>query len=408
MGYQQHAITGFSVQSLQKIFIFLLNFLKIVILARLLKPSDFGLFSLVMIAVGLTESFTQTGINTTIVQSKKDISYFLDTAWVIAIIRGFLIALIMLALAFLMSDFYQEAQLFPLIASAALVPIIKGFINPAIAQWQKKFHFAKEGVYHALHLGFEMLAQIVLALILKSVWALVIGVICAAFFEVLLSFLMNRERPKFHYYVKRGQDIFQNAKSLMLASFFSYLNDNADDFVIGKMLNAHHLGIYHNAYSLSHKVNYELSKSAHHGLMPVFASLHQEQEQLRLDRAFKKSMISTMFISIFFSLPLIIWPDFFVHLILGDQWGEVSHILGILILAGLIHSVSNIVYALLIAQKKYLPMNLHLFVSLLLMLAAIIILTPQYGLYGACLGILLARTISLPISLLSLKKNNVK
>ena len=404
MGYQQHAIAGFSIQSLQKVFIFFLNFLKIMVLARLLKPSDFGLFSLVMIAIGLSESFTQTGINTTIVQSKKNISYFLDTAWVIAIIRGFLIGLIMLGLAFLMSDFYQEAQLFPLIASATLVPIIKGFINPAIAQWQKKFHFAKEGIYHALHLGFEMLVQIALALILRSVWALVIGVIFAAFFEVLLSFLMNPERPKFHYYVKRGRDIFQNAKSLMLASFFSYLNDNADDFVIGKMLNAHYLGIYHNAYSLSHKVNYELSKSAHHGLMPVFASLHQEQEQPRLDRAFKKSLFSTMVISIFFSLPLIIWPNFFVQIILGEQWVEVSHILAILVLAGLVHSLSNIVYALLIAQKKYLPMNLHLFVSLLLMLAAIIILTPQYGLYGACLGILLARIISLPISLLSLKK----
>ena len=80
MGYKQYAIAGFSIQSLQKVFIFFLNFLKITILARLLKPTDFGLFSLVMIAIGLTESFTQTGINTTIVQSKKDINYFLDTA----------------------------------------------------------------------------------------------------------------------------------------------------------------------------------------------------------------------------------------------------------------------------------------------------------------------------------------
>jgi len=42
---------------------------------------------------------------------------------------------------------------------------------------------------------------------------------------------------------------------------------------------------------------------------------------------------------------------------------------------------------------------------LLLMIAGIISLTPTYGLYGACLGILLARVISLPISLLSVKKN---
>jgi hypothetical protein len=64
---------------------------------------------------------------------------------VIAIIRGFLIGVIMLVLAFAMSNFYQEDLLFPLITVATLIPIIKGFINPAIAQWQKNFRFAKEG-----------------------------------------------------------------------------------------------------------------------------------------------------------------------------------------------------------------------------------------------------------------------
>ena len=405
MGYKQYAIAGFSIQSLQKAFIFFLNFLKITILARLLKPTDFGLFSLVMIAIGLTESFTQTGINTTIVQSKKDINYFLDTAWVIAIIRGFLISVIMLVLAFAMSNFYQEDLLLPLITVATLIPIIKGFINPAIAQWQKNFRFAKEGLYHAIHLTAEVLMQIVLALIWKSVWALLGGVILAAVVEVIVSFIMNPQRPKFHYRSDRARHIFSNSKPLMLASVLTYLNDNADDFLIGKMLDAHQLGIYHNSYSLSHKLNYELSKSAHHGLMPVFSNLHKEDEQPRLRRAFKSSIFSTFLLSLALSLPLIIWPSFFVNLILGDQWLEASQIIGILVLAGLVHSLTNIVYALQIAQKRYLPMNFHLLVSLLLMIAGIISLTPTYGLYGACLGILLARVISLPISLLSVKKN---
>ena len=98
---------------------------------------------------------------------------------------------------------------------------------------------------------------------------------------------MNPQRPKFHYRSDRARHIFSNSKPLMLASVLTYLNDNADDFLIGKMLDAHQLGIYHNSYSLSHKLNYELSKSAHHGLMPVFSNLHKEDEQPRLRRAFK-------------------------------------------------------------------------------------------------------------------------
>lgn len=404
MGYSRHAITGFSVQSLQKALTFTLNFGKIFILARLLSPTDFGLFSLVMIAIGLTESFTQTGINVTIVQSNKSINYFLSTAWVIAILRGLLIGLLMLGLAFFMRHFYQEELLLPLITVAALIPIIKGFINPAIANWQKNFNFAREGFYHTLHLAAEAFFQILLAFLLGSVWALVFGVLLGVIVEVILSFIFNRERPQFQYYPSRAQLIFANTKFLGIASLLAYLNDNADDFALGKIVGTQQLGIYHNAYSLSHKANYELSKSAHHGLMPVFTRLNQKNDRVRLKKAFYRSLFSTLGLGLAISLPLFVWPEFFIQLILGEQWLSASQIIAVLLLAGLIHSLANIAYALLISQKKYLFMNLHLFVSLGLMLTGIIVFSRQAGLLGACWGIALARFLSLPIVFWGVRK----
>lgn len=404
MGYSRHALVGFSVQSLQKGFVFALNFGKIFILARLLSPNDFGLFSLVMIAIGITESFTQTGVNTTIVQSKKTINYFLDTAWVIAIIRGFAIGIIMIALAFTMSRFYNEDLLLPLVSVAALIPIIKGFINPAIAKWQKSFNFVREGFYHATHLAIEVFAQIILAYALHSVWALVLGVMLGAILEVFLSFLMNRERPRFSYYPSRAKTIFKNTKSLGVASLLAYLNDNADDFILGKLVGTYDLGLYHNAYSLSHKVNYELSKSAHHGLMPIFNKLDEGNDKFRLNKAFKKSLLSTLFLGLLLSAPIIIWPEQAVSLVLGEKWSEAAIVLPILALAGIIHGIANVSYAFLIAKKQYFFMNLHLFVSLSLMIVGIIVFSRNSALLGACRAIALSRLISLPIVLFGVKR----
>ena len=86
MGYTKNAISGFSWQTLLKLIQNGLSVIKIFVLARLLSPNDFGMFSLITIALGLVEAFTETGINFTILQSKKSVRYFLDTAWVIAII----------------------------------------------------------------------------------------------------------------------------------------------------------------------------------------------------------------------------------------------------------------------------------------------------------------------------------
>ena len=403
--YQKHAIAGFSWQTLQKVFTTGLSFIKIFILARLLSPEQFGLFSLVMIALGTTESITQTGVNITILQSKQPIRYFLDTAFVIAIIRGFIIGSLMIVMGYLMSNYYNEPDLFPMVAIVALVPIIKGFINPAIVSWQKNFEFAKDSLYSSFRITVEILAQIALAFVMHSTWALVLGVIAGAIFEVCLSFIMLKEKPIFHYIRSRGSLIFKNARWLSLSSLLSYLNDNVDDFLLGKIVGTHKLGIYHNAYALSHKVNYELSKSAYHGIMPIFSKMTQDDENLRLKKAFYKSFFSTLIIVSLISFPLIFFPETLINLLLGDQWLEAIDILRALTLAGLVHTMANLCYALIIAKKKYFYLNAHMSFSLMLIILGIIVFGQKYGLTGAVYAIFLARLISLPIALLGVKKS---
>ena len=405
MGYQKHAIAGFSWQTFQRFYTAGLSFVKIFILARLLGPEQFGLFSLIMIALGVTESITQTGVNITMLQSKQPVKYFLDTAFVIAIIRGFLIGSLMILMGYLMSGYYHEPSLFPMISVVALVPIIKGFINPAIISWQKNFQFARDSIYNSLRITVETLAQILLAMAIHSVWALCLGVIVGAIFEVLLSFLMLKEKPVFHYIKSRGEAIFKNAKWLSLSSLLSYLNDNADDFLLGKIVGTYKLGIYHNAYSLSHKANYEMSKSAYHGIMPIFSKMAQSDEKQRLKRAFFKSMFTTLLLVGLISLPLIVFPKFLVEIALGDQWLDAVEILPWLTIAGLIHTVANLSYALIIAKKQYLFLNSHMVLSLGLMISLIVILGNQYGLLGAVIGIVISRAVALPIALIGVKKS---
>lgn len=397
MGYRKHALAGFSWQSIQKLIAAGLSLGKIMILARLLSPEQFGLFSLVMIALGTTESITQTGVNITMLQAKQSVTYFLDTAFVIAIIRGLVIGSLMVLMGYLMANYYHQPELLMLIAVVALVPIIKGFINPAIISWQKNFQFSQDSFYHLLRLVVEATAQILLAWWLHSVWALVLGVIVSAAFEVGLSFWMRSERPKFHYIKSRGTMILSNARWLSLSSLLHYLNDNVDDFLLGKIVGTHRLGIYHNAYALSHKVNYDLSKSAYHGVAPVFNKLVQEGEEARLRRAFRQTLLSTLGLTSLLSLPLLIWPGWIVELVLGSAWSAAAPILPWLALAGVAHSISNLSYALLIAKKQYLPLNLHLLSTLVLVVAGIIYFGQHYALLGAVLAILAARVLTLPV-----------
>ena len=400
MSYKKYAIAGFSWQSIQKFLSAGVTFAKVYIIARLLTPNDIGLFSLTMIALGITESFTQTGINITMIQSKNPIRYYLSTAWVIAIIRGFVIGAIMVAMAFFMSQYYDQPDLLALISVTAFVPVLKGFINPAITSWQKDLDFYHDSLYSFIRQIAEVFFQILLAFALRSVWALALGVILSAAFEVLLSFFMLKERPVFLYIKSRGKEIFKNARWLNVASFLSYLNDNVDDFLLGKIVGTAKLGIYHNAYSLSHQLNYELSKSAHHGIMPIFSQINHTNDQERLNRAFRKSFWTLVLLVFAASFPLLAFPNFIVNFVLGDQWLAAIPLLRILTLAGIVHAISNFCYALMISRKEYRFLNSHMLLLFFLTAGGILWLGADQGLQGAVLAIFLARLFSLPIALI--------
>lgn len=401
MGYAQNAIAGFSWQTALKIAIAVVTILKISVLARLLTPADFGLFSLAMIALGISEATTQTGVNITILQSRHSITYFVDTAWVIAIVRGLVIGAIMLVLGLTMSNFLATQELLPLVTVASLIPVIKGFINPAIVNMQKQFAFFADSTYRFSLSFIDAIAAIALALVFQSVMALIVAMVLAAIAEVAISFFFFSTRPRFQYLKSRGDIILRNAKWLSFTSLFQYLHENLDNLLIGKLLSTGQLGLYHNAYSISHKLNYDVAKSASHGVLPALTKLSGQQARLR--NAMLKSLGGVVVITTFASLPLLIFPEYAVTLLLGSQWLEVIPLLKWLVLAGLLQSATNIIYTFFVSQRVYAPVNLHLALTVVLMVALIIWLGSSYGLLGAVLAVLIPRVITLPVLLLPFK-----
>jgi len=400
VNYTQKTLAGFSWQTLYKGLLVGVAMIKMYILARLLNPEAFGLFSLTAITLGITESLTQTGINVTILQSKQSVKYFLDTAWVIAIIRGFAIGSIMLLMGLFMQGYYHEPKLLGLITVAALVPVIKGFINPYIVTLHKEMQFFQDSVYRFSLVLVESLAAVILGMLTHSVWSLVWALVISAIYEVIISFIFFQLKPKFAYIPSKGKTILNNAKWLSISTVLNYLNENADDFVLGKIFGTHALGIYHNAYAMSHKANYVFSKSAHHSTLPAFAQL--ADSPMRLHRAFLRSLFALVAFISFASLPLILFPKFFVTFVLGNQWLEVIPLVRPLVFAGILQSVSNLSYALFLARKQYKILNFHLMTTLSIMFILIIWWGNSYQLLGGVYGILVARFIGLPLILVGI------
>ncbi|MGI9502598.1 MAG: oligosaccharide flippase family protein, partial [Geminicoccaceae bacterium] len=73
--------------------------INMVILARLLVPEDFGLVAMAMLIVGAIEIFSEFNFDVVLIKKQNATRVDYDTAWTLSIIRGSVVAGLLLALA---------------------------------------------------------------------------------------------------------------------------------------------------------------------------------------------------------------------------------------------------------------------------------------------------------------------
>ena len=125
MGYTKDAIRGISWIGFFRIATRGISYVRIVILARILTPSQFGAVDIALLTLSITEIFTETGINIFLYQQKEKIDKYINTAWVVSIVRGLFIGLIILIFASSIAQFFNSQIAYSLLIASTFVPIFR-------------------------------------------------------------------------------------------------------------------------------------------------------------------------------------------------------------------------------------------------------------------------------------------
>ncbi len=394
MGYTKTFLSGFGWSTFLKLASKGLAFVKIIILARLLSQHDYGLFSLTIVVVSLFEVFAETGINTILVQTKENIEEYINSAWVLSIFRGILIACIVVIASFVMRYIYKEQELLFLVLLAAFVPFIRGFINPSIILPYKKLYFSKDSVYRFSLVCIEVLFAIIFGVLLQNAYALVFSLIIASLFEVVISFVFFSPRPKFVLQTSVIQNIFSHAKWLNGVSILNYLNRNLDDLIIGKMLNTQLLGLYDRTYQLSHSPTADMGSSVYHASFPVYNKFLEDPT--RLKKAFFKIIVLFAGLQMIPLFLFLFFPKLLTLVILGNEWIQAASFLPLLALAGYFQGLLNVGYSLLVARRLYKQLILILIIPLGVMVISLFFFIQRFGLIGAGFATMFSRVVVMP------------
>jgi O-antigen/teichoic acid export membrane protein len=299
--------------------------------------------ALVALVIQGLQMFSDLGIRQCVIQHPRgDEPVFLNTAWTVQVLRGAILFLGSLALAWPMAAFYEESNLLWLVPLAGLGALVYGFSSTSLLTYSREVRRGplvrrEVGVYVVTYT-----AVVAAVWLLRQSWPgggtegweLVIiatGMIVAPLGEVLLSFTLRPAAPhRFEWEPEARRELLQFGGWVFVSSACTFLAAQADRLMVGK-LSLETLGVYHIAVVIVALPVGVVMALAYNLAFPLMSDTIRGGEPA--DRAFRRSHRGLLVVSALLLVGLASVGPPFVRLFYDDRYETTAALIRYLAIA---------------------------------------------------------------------------
>ena len=304
----------------------LIGLVSTLILARILTPTDFAMIAIIAIVLHLFDILSHTGSEQYIVQKSAVLEGDLNTAWTLDILLKSLMCLLLIAIAPLISGFFEQPQLSFAIQVASITLVINAFKNPGLLLLKRDLDYKKVFYLSLVQRIASFITVIFVALTWQSYWAFVIADIVGALVFTLGAYKIHSFRPALSLLKVTEQWLF--SKWLLGKSIVGYLRSQIDTVLVAKFFSTAQLGNYHMARDVAMLPGYNLLGPAIEPLLADFKD--HKQNPITLGHRVSKVLCIVSLIVVPITTYMAFYPALIVAVLLGDQWVIAGEILGIM------------------------------------------------------------------------------
>jgi len=359
--------------------------IKLIIVARILNPSDFGLMGIALLTMAVLETFSKTGFQAALIQKREDIKIYLDSAWTVLVLRGFILFAFLYLIAPYAAIFFKVPQAKLIIQIVGVSILFQAFTNIGIIYFRKELEFNKEFFYQISGTLADFITTISVALMLRNVWALVFGFLAGNFVRFIISYLVHPYKPRIHLSLEKVKELFGFGKWIFGSSILLFLLTQGDDAFVGKFLGITMLGFYQLAYRISNMPATEITHVISQVTFPAYSKFQDNIPKLR------EAYLKVLQIIAFLSFPIAglifaLAPDF-TKIFLGEKWMPMVPAMQALCIFGLTRSVNATFGPIFQSIGKPKIMTKIAALQLIIMLILIYPFTTKWGILGTSIAV---------------------
>jgi O-antigen/teichoic acid export membrane protein len=288
------------------------------ILARLLSPSEFGTVAVATIAVGLARIFQEFGFGKALIQTENNVEDYANNAFWLNVGIGVCIYIAIFFTAPFISLLFDSQETIGVLRVLCIQIVVESFFSMHNALLRRNMRFKALFFVRFSSSVIAGSVSVVMAILDMGVWSLVFGTLAGSLCQMMLYCKLSDWTPKlaFNFLILRQMIIF--SRWVFLEAILVWLINWFDSVAIGHYLGVKDLGVYRVSLTLiAYAANIIFTP-----IVPVAFSLFSrlQSDLFELKKVYIKLNKIIASVAIPFGVGLAILAKPIALVVLGEKW----------------------------------------------------------------------------------------
>lgn len=309
------------------------QFVVMIVLARLLTPADFGLIAMLLVFTTFAALLVDAGFGTALVQKQDTTDDDETTVFLTSMGIGVAVAAALWLAAPAIARFYSQPALTPLMRLLLFVLPLSALASVPDALLTQRLDFrsrANAEIYASLCSG---AVAIVLAWRGFGVWSLVWQALVAIALRALLLWVFSRWRPRGRFDVAAFRSLFRFGGYMLMANLLNTLSLRLQSLLIGRLFDSRTLGYYTLAQNTQQAPAQFMSGVLNRVGLPVFSTV--ADQPAKLVSALRLSLRVAIFVFVPCMVGIAVVAKSLITVLYGTRWAPAAPLLSVLAVAAM-------------------------------------------------------------------------
>jgi PST family polysaccharide transporter len=376
---------------------FIVQLSGLVILGRLIGPSEFGLVAMVTAIIGIGDILREFGLVPAAIQARVLTQQQRANLFWLCSGLGVLVALLACAASPLIANLYRDDRLIEITLILSLTFVFNGVQAQYQAGLAREMRFAALSITDLCAQSIGLSVAVASALQGFGYWALVAQLVSQSFALLVLRILASRWMPGLPNRLGGLGRQLAFGKNLVLTQSLVYASSNVDSLIVGSGFGASQLGFYNRGFQILMMPLNQILTPLTTVALPVLSRVSDQRRRFNKYLQSAQIVIAYPVVLLFSGMAAAAHP--LIRLIFGDQWSPSAVIFQILSVGGIFQAIGYVGYWIFLARgltKSHFRFSLLSRSVLILSIMA----GSAFGPLGVAAGYAIGVTINWPLGLM--------